>query len=656
MKHLSRIISIIFLLCPIAVFAQEYHTIYEIQGQSSNSPFDGQIVKTRGIVTAVFDRSFFIEERPGGAWRGIYVWINGTPSVSVGDSVEVTGEIDEYYNTTEFTNNPTVTVLTSGLSLPDPVDTTTGELGQEAYEGVYAVIRNVVATDTSSFGQYDEWYVNDGSGDLMIDYTLMIEVQGGYGYLPVPGDTITEIRGIAHYSYYHYKLVPRENADILLMPVKTELILSPERAFSGEEVEVELFLNLPEQDHDSLKALRVSIDSSLNWDLNSLSLSGDGTEGAIVTITDTLISIDSLAVTDSMIVDFGGQTMPPNTGSFDFPIEVSFNGITFYDIKPKPTIETIAAPDGLYDIRTIQGDGYTSPFTDSGYVWIQGTITTPNFSDDGYTGYIQDSTGGINIFSYDPLGLHYGYRYLLWGQIEEYNGITEFKPESDSIILFSKRNNPVEVETLGVSVGLSEEREGKLITIKDVIVIEPPTVPSGGGYNCSVRNGQTALALRIISSTGIVSSLSLDKYSRWNITGVVGQYDSEEPYTSGYQLLPRFISDFTAGEVPSDTTKFELSIDPNPFAPDQGQVTWITVSCPKNYRINGWIYDAKGREIKQIISNHPGPIKTDWMGTDNLSRRVNIGTYILHIEAVSPLGKITSITQPIVVATELGGS
>ena len=76
-------------------------TIYEIQGQQDDSPYEGQDVTTYGIVTAVAPLAFFLEERPGGAWRGVYVYTNSTPTVNVGDSVRVTGEVQEYYGKLE---------------------------------------------------------------------------------------------------------------------------------------------------------------------------------------------------------------------------------------------------------------------------------------------------------------------------------------------------------------------------------------------------------------------------------------------------------------------------------------------------------------------------------------------------------------------------
>ena len=55
-------ITLSFALYSIFVIAQTEVTIYEIQGQQSHSPYEGQIVKTQGIVTGVFSGSYFIQD------------------------------------------------------------------------------------------------------------------------------------------------------------------------------------------------------------------------------------------------------------------------------------------------------------------------------------------------------------------------------------------------------------------------------------------------------------------------------------------------------------------------------------------------------------------------------------------------------------------
>ena len=113
MKKLST--TIFFALLSIIVFAQTEVTIYQIQGQQDLSPYEGQTVKTYGIVTGVFSGSYFIQDGEG-EWNGVYVY--SSDNVSVGDELELTAEVDEYYDLTELKNISSLTILSSGNPLP----------------------------------------------------------------------------------------------------------------------------------------------------------------------------------------------------------------------------------------------------------------------------------------------------------------------------------------------------------------------------------------------------------------------------------------------------------------------------------------------------------------------------------------------------------
>ena len=101
--------------------------IFEIQGSGSTSPFAGQSVITQGnVVTALSPSGFFMQtpsSRTDGdvdTSDGIFVFTGGAPGVAVGDLVDVTGDVIEFFGFTEFGNSPTVTVLSTD-SLPAPV-------------------------------------------------------------------------------------------------------------------------------------------------------------------------------------------------------------------------------------------------------------------------------------------------------------------------------------------------------------------------------------------------------------------------------------------------------------------------------------------------------------------------------------------------------
>ncbi|MGD9899269.1 MAG: lamin tail domain-containing protein [Calditrichaceae bacterium] len=102
--------------------------IFEIQGPGLASPFEGQTVLTAGnIVTVTAPNGFFIQtpsDRTDGdnvTSDGIFVFTGSAPTVSVGDNVDVTGKIQEFFNFTELGAIENVTINSSGNILPQAV-------------------------------------------------------------------------------------------------------------------------------------------------------------------------------------------------------------------------------------------------------------------------------------------------------------------------------------------------------------------------------------------------------------------------------------------------------------------------------------------------------------------------------------------------------
>jgi len=102
--------------------------IHAIQGSGLTSSHDGAVVTTLdNIVTAVAPEGFFIQtpdlrvDADPDTSQGIFIFTGAAPGVSVGDQVDVTGEVNEFFFFTEIGNSPTVTVNSSGNALPAAV-------------------------------------------------------------------------------------------------------------------------------------------------------------------------------------------------------------------------------------------------------------------------------------------------------------------------------------------------------------------------------------------------------------------------------------------------------------------------------------------------------------------------------------------------------
>jgi predicted extracellular nuclease len=144
-------------------------TTWQIQGAGAVSPMVGAIRKTSGIVTAVFPGAsgFFIQApAPGDGVSatsdGLFVFTGSTPTVAVGDEVEVVGNVVEFFDMTELSAT-TVTVKTRGNALPPPVmfDENTPSPDQpqpvsdmERFEGMLVgVVDGTVSSPTNQFGE-----------------------------------------------------------------------------------------------------------------------------------------------------------------------------------------------------------------------------------------------------------------------------------------------------------------------------------------------------------------------------------------------------------------------------------------------------------------------------------------------------------------------
>jgi len=103
-------------------------TISEIQGSGPESPVVGSVVSVTGVVTALRTGGFFLQDLgdcDASTSDGIFVSTEGYAGdgvpPSVGDEVEVVGEVEESSTVTQLSNLASVTVLATGAPLPSPV-------------------------------------------------------------------------------------------------------------------------------------------------------------------------------------------------------------------------------------------------------------------------------------------------------------------------------------------------------------------------------------------------------------------------------------------------------------------------------------------------------------------------------------------------------
>ena len=242
-----------------------------VVGTDDLSPLLGQTVTVRAVVTADFQRSddpdliggFFVQEEDADAdgdaltSEGIYVFDGSSPDVdvAVGDLVEVTGTVGEFFGQTQI--SPTmVAILSSGepLPLPATVDFPTASVqltddgeyvaNLEAYEGMrIAVPEEMTVSELFNLDRFGQYTVAEGgqpvqftqdnapsvagydahlrdvaSRELVLDDGLRVQnpgrlqvIDGNDGALSTAdafrmGDGIEGITGVLGYAFDAYRI------------------------------------------------------------------------------------------------------------------------------------------------------------------------------------------------------------------------------------------------------------------------------------------------------------------------------------------------------------------------------------------------------------------------------------------------------------------
>jgi len=161
------------------------HTIAEIQGTTDTSPYAGKSVVTRGVVTAAYPtggfNGYYIQTPGTGgaidlgvhtASDGIFVFSSSTAgNVSIGDYVEVTGTVTEFYGMTELNvASDGLKKLDETVAAPTPatVGLPAGAAERESLEGMLVAPQgDFTVTDNYATNQYGEIVLAAGDAPLI---------------------------------------------------------------------------------------------------------------------------------------------------------------------------------------------------------------------------------------------------------------------------------------------------------------------------------------------------------------------------------------------------------------------------------------------------------------------------------------------------------
>ena len=173
----------------------------------------GEIVTTSGVVTHVKPGeypNFFLQDPNGDTWSGIYIY-DTVIMPQVGDQLQVTGTVNEYYSFTQIIDVTASSLLSFG-NVINPIQVNASDISaacsesSESYESMVVGLTNITFDLVDDFGN---WVVSDASGPAMIDDYYF---DGTFPSISA-GDSYECVSGILGYSYSEFKVYPRNAQD-----------------------------------------------------------------------------------------------------------------------------------------------------------------------------------------------------------------------------------------------------------------------------------------------------------------------------------------------------------------------------------------------------------------------------------------------------------
>ena len=203
-----------------------------------------------------------------------------------------------------------------------------------------------------------------------------------------------------------------------------------------------------------------------------------------------------------------------------------------------------------------------APYSIGAVVTVSGVVTvgTGVLSRSHLEIYLQDSTGAISVYAPSiSWQVRTGDSVTITGQIDQFRGLTEIKNPSSLINHGPARVQPQPLDLTCRQVAESflpdgrEPNESRLIRLRGV------TFRSTGQYTGVLLDSTGGCTIYLDPD----ASVSLPQ-GRFDVVGILKQYDPEPPYTDGYEIVPRSAADVISQEGPTFVSgPIEVSIGPS---------------------------------------------------------------------------------------------
>lgn len=202
-------------------------------------------------------------------------------------------------------------------------------------------------------------------------------------------------------------------------------------------------------------------------------------------------------------------------------------------------------------IASIKANDANGVLVESGKIFtVSGIVSSSTQFGSAGPGSVQDETGAIAVYGSSFCSqVKIGDSVTVTATLTFYNGLAEldFSKAGSSLVKHSSNKT---VEPLVVTISQIanqtwngvEEYESELIRINNVTITETGTFAGNKNYTITDASGTGSQMLRIDTDVSTLVGASIPT-GKVDIIGILGQYKTSAPYSSGYQLQPRFIAD-----------------------------------------------------------------------------------------------------------------
>ncbi len=254
-------------------------------------------------------------------------------------------------------------------------------------------------------------------------------------------------------------------------------------------------------------------------------------------------------------------------------------------------------------------------------VRVHGTVYGINYRSAGLQFFIHDATDGIQVFAPTKT---FGYTVTegdsiaVQGTVDFFRGMTQL---GNLDTVYKIGTHALVSPTLVPD--LDETTESELVRLNNVHLITPSqwdTTAHSSGFSVDVTDGVGNWVVRIDEQTDIFKTNMAKPVANFDVIGLGAQFDTSAPYSSGYQLYPRYHQDIIVHTSINEVNDNIARIYPNP---NNGNFIIELKNNTNNAEVK--LFDLAGRMVYNTKENS---------GTIHINlNQMNAGMYVVEVKS-----------------------